>query len=91
MNSPFKPTKEEVMLNIQRTYYMATALDVQVDWLRNYVQDEYVKPLSEMKAKCNHFRNMVKKNLSKEAIEQVELIGEELVDEFWEKMNIKLK
>jgi hypothetical protein len=91
MNSPFKPTKEEILLNIQRTYYLATALDIQIEWLRPYVKDDYQKAMSEAKAKNNFMRKRIKENLSKEAIEQVELIGEKLVDEFWEKMNIKLK
>jgi hypothetical protein len=78
--------EKDLILNIQRMYYLLTALDVQQEWLKPYLDKDYTKLVNESKAKNNHLRSIIKKKLTKEEIQSVELIGEAIVDKVWEEI-----
>jgi hypothetical protein len=79
-------TEKDVTVNMQRMYYLLTALDVHQEWLRPYLNKEYSKIVSESKAKNNHLRSIIKKQLTKEEINNIELIGEEILNQIWEEI-----
>lgn len=86
-----KPTEQDILVNIQRMYYMATALDIQMEWLVVYLKDDIAKAVKEAKAKNNFVRKRIASTMKPSEIESIELIGEKLVDRFWDEMNLALK
>ena len=84
-------TEKEILVNIQRTYYLATALTTHIEWLRDYVKPDYKVVLNEAKSKINFMRKRIRENMSKEALQQIDEIGYDLLDKIWEDLNVRPK
>jgi DNA topoisomerase IB len=74
---------KDLILNIQRMYYLLTALDIQQEWLRDYLDKDFKKHLNESKAKNNHLRKIIKNNLTPKEIQDIELIGDSIIEKIW--------
>jgi DNA topoisomerase IB len=74
---------KDLILNIQRMYYLLTALDIQQEWLRDYLDKDFKKHLNESKAKNNYLRKIIKNNLTAKEIQDIELIGDIIIEKIW--------
>lgn len=75
--------KKELIVNIQRMYYLLTALDIQQEWLKEYLDKDFKKHLNESKSKNNYLRKIIKSNLSAKEIQDLELIGDSIIEKIW--------
>jgi hypothetical protein len=79
-------TPEETLRNIYRTYLLANAQNIHMEWLKNDVKPEFKKAMQECMAKNNYMMNLLKKSLSIDAIRHAEKKTEKLVDIIFEKV-----
>lgn len=82
-----KPTNQEILDSLQRTFILSEALSSELIWLRSYCKPEYVKIINEAKSKVNHLKTKIAGNLSKEALEEVEEIAFTFHERVMEVMN----
>ena len=82
-----KPTNQEILDSLQRTFILSEALSSELIWLRSYCKDEYVKPINEAKAKVNYLKGLISGKLSKEALVEVEEIAFTFHERVMEVMN----
>lgn len=81
-----KPTHEEILKSIRRSYLLGKAFAAEAIWLKNYLKPEEAKILNEAKAKVNFYTSKVHSSLSNEAKDIIEEKGYELLDKLLDEM-----
>lgn len=62
----------ELIKEIRRAYILARALNVQYQYIREYVNGDVKKAINEAKAKNNHYIKLIDSTLSKADKQQIE-------------------
>lgn len=75
-----KPTHEEILKSIRRSYLLGKAFAAEAIWLKNYLKDEEAKALNDAKAKVNYYTSKAHSSLSQQAKDIIEEKGYELLD-----------
>lgn len=58
-----KPTEEEIINQVKMAYTLAKCLNIQYAWIREYLNPEFRKIISEAKAKNAYFTSRIDRNL----------------------------
>lgn len=75
-----KPSQEEILKSIRRSYLLGKAFAAEAIWLKNYLKPEEARILNDAKAKVNFYTSKAHSTLSPEAKEIIEEKGYELLD-----------
>jgi hypothetical protein len=78
--------EKDLIVNIQRMYYLQLALDMHMEWIKPYVNKDFRKKINDARHKNNIVINQIKGNLKPEDAQSVENISEIILDEIWEKI-----
>jgi hypothetical protein len=78
--------EEDLIVNIQRMYFLQLALDMHMEWIKTYVNKDFRKKINDARHKNNIVINQIKGNLKPEDARNVEEVSEIILDEIWEKI-----
>jgi hypothetical protein len=78
--------EKDLIVNIQRMYFLQLALDMHMEWIKPYVNKDFRKKINDARHKNNIVINQIKGNLKPEDAQSVENISEIILDEIWEKI-----
>jgi hypothetical protein len=79
-----QPTDEEVLQSIRRIYLLGKAFNAEAIWLRDYLKQDYIKPLNDAKAKVNFFTTKASSNISLSDRAIMEEKGYQLLDRLFD-------
>jgi hypothetical protein len=84
-----KPSEEQVMKDVRRAYLLAKALNVQYQFIREYLNPELIKAINNAKASNSFFIKQIEAAFTKRNMKYMLDIDEELAFTLLEKLEDK--
>ncbi len=78
--------ENELITNLKRTYFLANALNLQLDWIKTYTNNEFRKKVNHAMFANKNIITHIEKNLTPEQIKELETIYDGILDKIWEEI-----
>lgn len=79
-----KTGKVDVIVELVNCYYLMKATAVQIQFVREYVNGDYKKVLSNAKAANNHFCKLIEENIPKRELGNVDELTMRFLEQIYE-------